>query len=179
MKNKYQYIPTIVLVALGGLVIFGWHIRPTEAVGTPIREPSPCREVATNPDGTPIKDCTDPNLKIETVTVTDLRAKNTMRVIQTKYSRADSCHNKKTVNGKVLCLTAIGKDTVEGRTVACPRSLPLGTKIVLDGHTYVCEDRYAKYLDSERDLPTIDVFLEAENLARFPSKRVLDITILK
>lgn len=86
--------------------------------------------------------------------------KDTLKSIVTWYSRADSCHNPKWVNGKKLCLTAIGLDTKEGRTVACPRNIELGTKIRINGKDYVCEDRYSTYLDAKRGLPTFDIFHE-------------------
>lgn len=81
--------------------------------------------------------------------------KEPLTVYVTQYSRADSCHN--VVNGK--CLMASGKEVYEG-AVACPRDIPLGTKILLDDTEYTCEDRYAKWLDDKREYPTIDVFVE-------------------
>ncbi|MFA5185384.1 MAG: hypothetical protein WC551_02765 [Patescibacteria group bacterium] len=87
-------------------------------------------------------------------------AKDTLKSVITWYSRADSCHNPKWVKGKKLCLTAIGLDTKEGRTVACPRDIKLGTKIRINGKDYVCEDRYSTYLDAQRGLPTFDIFHE-------------------
>lgn len=96
-----------------------------------------------------------------------------MEVIRTRYSRADSCHHKRGNE----CLTAIGKDTKEGQTVACPYSLKLGTKILLDGKEYICEDRYAKRLDAKRGLPTIDVFAEAQNLNAIPAYKKTKVLI--
>lgn len=79
-----------------------------------------------------------------------------IKALITRYSRKDSCHypqgNK--------CLTAAGRDTKEGVTVACPRNLKLGTKVLIDGHVYTCEDRYSTYLDAKRGLPTFDIFTE-------------------
>jgi hypothetical protein len=89
----------------------------------------------------------------------------------------DSCHNPKIVNGKKLCLTAIGRDTHEGVTVACPRFIKLGTKVEILGKTYICEDRYSTYLDKLRKLPTFDIFLEKENLWKMPGKQIADVTI--
>lgn len=73
----------------------------------------------------------------------------------TQYSRADSCHN--IVDGK--CLMANGRPVHEG-AVACPRWLKLGTKLEINGKVYTCEDRYAKWLDKKRGLPTVDIFVE-------------------
>ncbi len=95
--------------------------------------------------------------------------------IRTKYSRKDSCHNP---SGN-KCLTAIGRDTKEGVTVACPRNIKLGTHILIEGKEYVCEDRYSTYLDEKRGLPTFDVFAEAKNLKNLPAYKQVEVAILK
>lgn len=106
------------------------------------------------------------------------KVSKTVTAVITRYGRADSCHNPKTVNGKVLCLTAIGRDTKEGVTVACPKSIKLGTKVQILGRTYTCEDRYADWLDTKRGMPTFDIFLEAENTNKLPGRQVATVTIL-
>jgi hypothetical protein len=53
---------------------------------------------------------------------------------------------------------ASGKIVYEG-AVACPRNLKLGTKVIIDGKTYTCEDRYATWLDATRGAPTFDIFV--------------------
>ena len=83
-----------------------------------------------------------------------LEKKKTIKAFVTQYSRADSCHN--IVKGK--CLMASGKEVYEG-AVACPRTLKLGTKVRIGGKTYTCEDRYSKWLDAKRGLPTFDIFV--------------------
>lgn len=72
--------------------------------------------------------------------------------VVTAYSRADSCHFPN-------CLNASGKPPKVG-TIACSRSIPLGTKIRVLGSIYECQDRYALYLDKERKMPTIDIFMD-------------------
>jgi hypothetical protein len=94
---------------------------------------------------------------------------NKMMAFITQYSRADSCHN--VVNGK--CLMASGKAVYEG-AVACPYSLKLGTKVSINGKTYTCEDRYSKWLDAKRGLPTFDIFVEANPKGLFKT----EVTIL-
>lgn len=91
----------------------------------------------------------------------------------TKYSRADSCHNRKGDK----CLTAIGQDTQEGITVACPRHLKLGLKVRILGHTYTCHDRYAQWVQN-RQGDTYDIFTEDYNEAIKFGKRKLNIEIL-
>ncbi len=83
----------------------------------------------------------------------------TIKATATWYSRKDSCHNPVIKAGKKLCLTAIGRDTVEGRTVACPRDIKLGTRIRINGTEYICEDRTAEWVQ-RRNGPTFDIFHE-------------------
>jgi len=90
------------------------------------------------------------------------------------YSRKDSCHNPK--DGK--CLTAIGRDTKEGQTIACPRSLKLGTKVQINGHVYTCEDRYANFVQ-QRHGDTYDIFVEDQPTAIKFGRQTLTVAILK
>ena len=43
--------------------------------------------------------------------------------------------------GKSNGITASGVKATAGRTVAVDSSIPFGTKLIIDGHTYVAEDR--------------------------------------
>lgn len=79
----------------------------------------------------------------------------------TEYSRADSCHN--VVNGK--CLMASGKPVYEG-AVACPKNIPLGTKVRINGQIYTCEDRTADWVQ-KRNGPTFDIFVEQNPTGKF------------
>jgi hypothetical protein len=54
---------------------------------------------------------------------------------------------------------ASGKAVYVG-AAACPTFLPFGTRVAVNGREYTCEDRYARWLDRSRGLPTIDVFVE-------------------
>ncbi|MFA5954526.1 MAG: hypothetical protein WC817_03270 [Patescibacteria group bacterium] len=78
----------------------------------------------------------------------------TFTAVVTQYSFSDSCHYMR--EGK--CLMASGKAVYVG-AAACPKFLDLGTVIAIDGKTYTCEDRYARWLDAARDYPTIDIFV--------------------
>lgn len=90
------------------------------------------------------------------------------------YSRADSCHNPK--DGK--CITAMGKDTKDGRTVACPRSMKLGTRIHIEGiGNRICEDRTALWVEKKFG-GTIDIFYEDAIVAKRFGRKILNITIL-
>jgi|GEM_PF-1546927 len=81
---------------------------------------------------------------------------HSFQAVVTQYSRADSCHNM--VKGK--CLMASGKAVYLG-AAACPKFLELGTKIIVAGKTYTCEDRYSSRLDDIRGYPTIDIFVDS------------------
>jgi len=63
----------------------------------------------------------------------------------TGYSEKDSCHYEN-------CLMANGLPAQYGY-VACPRYLPLGTKIQIEGlGEFICGDRYSKYLSERFDV---------------------------
>ena len=56
-------------------------------------------------------------------------------VICTAYTAAfDEC-------GKTDSITACGQPAIQGVTVACD-GLPFGTEVVIDGHTYIVQDRF-------------------------------------
>lgn len=48
--------------------------------------------------------------------------------------------------------TASGKMPMQGITVAAPRSIPFGTRVIIDGKTYTVQDRLAKKYDSRFDI---------------------------
>ncbi|GIO17278.1 hypothetical protein J18TS1_03780 [Oceanobacillus oncorhynchi subsp. incaldanensis] len=51
-------------------------------------------------------------------------------------------------------ITASGEEVEEGRTIACPQSLPFGTKIHIpeQDETYVCEDRGSAITNGHLDI---------------------------
>lgn len=49
-------------------------------------------------------------------------------------------------------LTASGKKPVEGITIAASRQYPFGTKVAINGHAYLVQDRLAKRYDSRVDI---------------------------
>lgn len=91
----------------------------------------------------------------------------------TKYSRKDSCHNPRGNE----CLTAAGRDTKEGVTVACPHGMKLGTKVEISGHVYTCEDRTARWVQEERGA-TFDIFTEDYDAAIQWGVKKMEVTIL-
>ena len=195
IQNKIALV-AVALMATVIAILWATKAAGTETVSVKQETyENPCVKVMEARNGNPAEyDCTE---DIETVKkwaayerqkleqekaeteaiIKELEGKKIKAVI-TKYSREDSCHNPKVVNGKTLCLTAIGRDTKEGTTVACPRNIKLGTKVEIMGKTYVCEDRYSAYLDEKRGLPTFDIFLEKGSLGSMPGKRIATVTIL-
>lgn len=70
-------------------------------------------------------------------------------VICTAYTAAfDEC-------GKTDGITASGHVATQGITVACD-GLPLGTEVVIDGHTYIIQDRFGAGHGKHR----MDIYME-------------------
>lgn len=68
--------------------------------------------------------------------------------------------------------TASGVYPVEGRTVACDH-LPFGTRVRINGHVYIVEDRFGGGYTNK-----IDIFMESyEKAIRF-GRQVLDVEVL-
>ena len=62
---------------------------------------------------------------------------------------------------KATGLAANGRPPVQGITVAGPRSLALGTRVRIDGHTYVVNDRTARRYDGR-----FDIYFKSHDAAR-------------
>ena len=72
-------------------------------------------------------------------------------------------------------ITASGKRPVEGRTVAASRSIPLGTRIHIEGLGWrTVEDRTARRFDGR-----VDIYFRSHDEAKKFGKRKLQITIQK
>jgi 3D (Asp-Asp-Asp) domain-containing protein len=69
-------------------------------------------------------------------------------------------------------LTASGKRPVEGVTIAASRSIPFGSRITIDGHTYTVQDRLAKRYDSR-----IDVYFREHKAAKKFGKKTRNIKV--
>lgn len=70
-------------------------------------------------------------------------------VICTAYTAAfDEC-------GKTDGITASGHPAIQGITVACD-GLPLGTEVVIDGNTYIVQDRFGAGHGKHR----MDIYME-------------------
>ena len=164
MKNKIQIIPYIILNVLLVVFIYSFTFFEKKDLYNPI-----------NIEITPIIISAEDDEAVCGLKeiVCPFEVKKTYTAWATKFSRADSCHNRKGDK----CLTAIGQDTQEGITVACPRWLKLGSKVRILGHIYTCHDRYAQWVQN-RQGDTFDIFTENYNEAKNFGKQRLMIEIL-
>lgn len=70
-------------------------------------------------------------------------------------------------------ITASGTVATEGRTIAC-NALPIGTEVLIDGHTYVVEDTgYTPYGDA-----WIDIFFASHDSALAFGVRPVDVYLI-
>lgn len=171
MSPKLPSLPASALAAVMPIILLGFLFQPllSTAAEAPSIDPMTIVGATTlmkAPSATAPESTAEPNVEVKIEpkkgsSATNPTATKTFKAVVTQYSRADSCHNKK--NG--LCLMASGKAVYAG-AVACPTFLKLGTHIALQGKIYTCEDRYATRLDTQRGLPTIDVFVEANARGR-------------
>lgn len=58
-------------------------------------------------------------------------------------------------------LTASGKVPKNGMVAVSDRSIPFGTEIIIDGQTYIVEDRTAYWVFTDFEHLTIDIFMES------------------
>lgn len=71
-------------------------------------------------------------------------------------------------------ITASGTTVSEGRTVACPKSIPFGTKIHIEGFGYrICEDRGGAIVEGH-----LDIYVDSLTKARKLGRQKLLVTIL-
>ena len=69
-------------------------------------------------------------------------------------------------------ITASGKFPAQGRTIAVPRNIPLGTKIEIAGKLYIAEDRTARKYDGR-----FDIYFDSHEMARKFGIRTNQVTI--
>lgn len=72
--------------------------------------------------------------------------------------------------GKSDGITASGTKATAGRTVAAPSSLAFGTEIIIDGHTYVVEDRGGSISGNR-----IDIYFSSHQEALNYGRRTVDV----
>lgn len=109
------------------------------------------------------------------ITCSGKKAQETQQVasrkaVVTAYSELDSCHTGES------CLMASGKKAYVG-AAACPRSIPLGTRVRVGTSIYTCEDRTARWVDGRYDL-FMGYGQEAYQSALSFGKQTLTVTLL-
>lgn len=72
-------------------------------------------------------------------------------------------------------ITASGKKPNQGVTIAASRTIPLGSKVLVNEHTYVVQDRLAKRFDSRFDI-FFDSHQDAKNFGIKKNVKVAVIT---
>ena len=76
--------------------------------------------------------------------------------------------------GKTNGITASGTRATANRTIAAPRTFAFGTKVVINGQTYVVEDRGGAIQGNR-----IDIYMNSHSQALAWGVRYLDVTVLK
>lgn len=74
--------------------------------------------------------------------------------------------------GKSDGITASGTTATAGRTVAAPSSLAFGTELIIDGHTYVVEDRGGSISGNR-----IDIYFASHQDALNYGRRTVDVYV--
>ena len=77
----------------------------------------------------------------------------------------DECGNS---NG----ITASGTHVKQGRTIAAPSWSPFGTTVVINGVSYVCEDRGGFICDNR-----LDIYMDSREDAMEFGRKELEVTV--
>ena len=83
------------------------------------------------------------------------------------------CQCKKCCGPKAKGICADGHRPVQGITIAASRSIPLGTKVLINGHTYTVQDRLARRFDKR-----IDIYFNSHKDALHFGKQTNNVTVL-
>ena len=78
----------------------------------------------------------------------------------------DECGNS---NG----ITASGTHVQQGRTIAAPSWIPFGTTVVINGISYVCEDR-GGYISDNR----LDIYMDSREDAVEFGRKEMEVTVV-
>lgn len=70
-------------------------------------------------------------------------------------------------------LTAAGIKPQQGITIAASRKIPLGSKVIVNNHTYTVQDRLAKRFDNR-----FDIYFNSHKDALQFGKKQLTVTII-
>ncbi len=96
----------------------------------------------------------------------------------TAYCLCEKCCGKYALNRpNGVVYGASGIELQEGVSVASP--LPFGTKIIIDGHEYISQDRTSEWIAKKYDNKIIDVYFdEHEDAVKF-GKRIAKVYIVE
>ena len=84
-------------------------------------------------------------IKDDRITISDIRNMYNKKLVDvTAYSSWETCQ-------RTDCIMASGKKAYIG-AIACPRDLDFGTKVVIKGKEYTCEDRTALRYNGRYDI---------------------------
>lgn len=101
-------------------------------------------------------------------------AKGSMSYYNVTFYTAGVESTGKSRGDKGYGITASGTTVSEGRTVACPKSIPFGTKIHIEGFGFrVCEDRGGAIVEGH-----LDIYVDSITKARKLGRQKLIVTIL-
>ena len=75
--------------------------------------------------------------------------------------------------GKSDGVTASGTHAKQGRTIAAPSWIPFGTTVVVNGVSYVCEDR-GGYISDNR----LDIYMDSREDAVEFGRKELEVTVV-
>ena len=75
--------------------------------------------------------------------------------------------------GKSDGITASGTHVKQGRTIAAPSWIPFGTTVVINGVSYVCEDR-GGYISDNR----LDIYMDSRDDAMKFGRKEMEVTVV-
>ena len=70
-------------------------------------------------------------------------------------------------------ITASGTHVKQGRTIAVPSWIPFGTTVIINGHSYVAEDRGGAIQDNR-----IDIYMDSREAAMEFGRKELEVTVV-
>ena len=75
--------------------------------------------------------------------------------------------------GKSDGITASGTHVQQGRTIAAPSWIPFGTTVVINGVSYVCEDRGGFICDNR-----LDIYMDSRDDAVEFGRKEIEVTVV-
>lgn len=70
-------------------------------------------------------------------------------------------------------ITASGTHVKQGRTIAAPPWIPFGTTVIINGHSYVAEDRGSAIQGN-----CIDIYMDSREAAMEFGRKELEVTVV-